>query len=55
MQPCGKYCPRANGQGTEIEVCLIHKIMDFFYFKNLFFLLMVPHDIIFGMTAWILH
>jgi hypothetical protein len=56
MQPCGKYCPRANGQDTKKEVYFIlsknHGFSFFFYFS---FLHMVPRDVIFGVTAWILH
>jgi hypothetical protein len=55
MQPCGKYYPRAKRQGTKKEVCFIHKIMDFQKKIELLFLQLVPHDVIFGMSAWILH
>jgi hypothetical protein len=53
MQPCGRYCPRAEGQGFQKIVCFAHKILVFhlFHFFSLFFLLMVLHDVTFNVTA----
>jgi hypothetical protein len=37
MEPCSKYCPWADEQGTKKKVFLIHKIMDFQFFLILIF------------------
>jgi hypothetical protein len=37
MQPCGSYCPRAEGQGAKKEVCFAHRISVFHFFSLFFF------------------
>jgi hypothetical protein len=37
MQPCGKNCPRAEGQGAKKEVFFAYRILAFPFFL-LFFL-----------------
>jgi hypothetical protein len=37
MQPCGRNCPRAEGQGSQKIVCFAHKILVFHFFSLLFF------------------
>jgi hypothetical protein len=53
MQPCGRNCARAGGQGSQKIVCFVHKILVFHFFSLFFFLLMVLHDITFNVTATI--
>jgi hypothetical protein len=43
MRPCGQNCPRVEGQGAKKEVCLVYRILVFY-----FFLLMVLHDVTFN-------
>jgi hypothetical protein len=45
MQPCGKNCPRAEGQGAKKEVCFAHRILIFHFFSlflNSWFYMMSP-------------
>jgi hypothetical protein len=53
MQPCGRNCPRAEGQGALKEVRFAHRILDFHFFLLFFFLLMVLHDVTFNVTIMI--
>jgi hypothetical protein len=36
MQPCGRNCPRAEGQGSQKIVCFAHKILGFHFFFTFF-------------------
>jgi hypothetical protein len=52
MQPCGQNCPRVDGQGAKNFFVLPIKSW-FFTFFQLFFLLMVLHDVTFNVTTMI--
>jgi hypothetical protein len=49
MQPCGRNCPRAEGQSYQKIVCFAHKILVLHFL----FLLMVLHDVTFNVTTTI--
>jgi hypothetical protein len=52
MQPCRQNCPRAEGHGDKKEICIDHRILVFYFFSILFFL-MVLHDVTFIVAATI--